>query len=68
MLTLGQLLKELRIARHQTQTQVAQAIGVTQSVISDIEEGRDGPNLEMLRVLTSYYGITLAEFFTRLGQ
>ena len=52
---LGAALREVRIARGQTQQQLAHQIGVTQSAISKVEKGYSGASIglifQMLRVL-----------------
>lgn len=52
---LGKKVKELRIANHLTQEQVAKALGVTPGYISNVENNR---SLMTLRMLTYYAQLT----------
>ena len=52
---LGKKVKELRIANHLTQDQVAKALGVTPGYISNVEHNR---SLMTLRMLTYYAQLT----------
>ncbi len=52
---LGKKVKELRIANHLTQDQVAKALGVTPGYISNVENNR---SLMTLRMLTYYAQLT----------
>lgn len=52
-MTLGQVIRHYRKERKLTQTRLAQALGVSQGLISFWESGRDEPSIEMLRQLAS---------------
>lgn len=52
---LGKKVKEIRIANHLTQDQVAKALGVTPGYISNVENNR---SLMTLRMLTYYAQLT----------
>jgi transcriptional regulator with XRE-family HTH domain len=70
-MVLAQLLRELRLAAGLTQTQAAQALGLTQTGISDIETSDRGLELLVVRDLVRVYGADwlafVAELERRLG-
>ena len=51
------LLKELRAERHVTQTELAQAIGVSPGNVGDWERGRSKPGYDALVALSRYFEI-----------
>lgn len=62
------LLRELRSAAGMTQTQAAQALGISQTGISDFETGDRGLELLTARDLVRAYGADWAEFIAELDR
>lgn len=62
------LLRELRSAAGMTQTQAAQALGISQTGISDFETGDRGLELLTVRDLVRAYGADWAEFIAELDR
>ena len=56
---LGKKVKELRIANHLTQDQVAKALGVTPGYISNVENNRSLMTLKMLTYYAKLTGMSL---------
>ncbi len=54
----GKNIKELRKSKGITATFVAQNIGVTSSVLSEIERGKSNPTLDKLVALSDFFGVT----------
>lgn len=57
--TVGPRLKQLRLRREVTLTQLAEESGVSASTLSRLEAGLRRPTLEQLLPLARYYGVTL---------
>jgi transcriptional regulator with XRE-family HTH domain len=55
----GQNVRELRIANQDSQTALAQHLGVTKTQISDIENGKIATTIEKLCALADYFGVSL---------
>lgn len=64
----GKRLNELREAKQLSIYKLSQDSGVSQGHISDLENGKYQPTIEMLNKLLSPMGITLAEFFNENGD
>lgn len=54
----GDLLKELRMQRNVTQTELAKAIGVSNGNVGDWERGRSKPGYDALAALSRYFEIS----------
>lgn len=52
-------LKELRIQKGDLQKQVAEAIGYSLPEYSHFETGRREPNIETLKALSKYFGVSI---------
>jgi transcriptional regulator with XRE-family HTH domain len=52
--------------RHRTLTQalVAKELGISQSFLSKLEQGRQEPNFLLVELLARYYGVNLTNFAT----
>ena len=50
--------KELRIEKKQSQTVVAKAIGISQSVLCDYENDKAEPTSPVIIALAKYYDVT----------
>lgn len=59
MNTFGTNLKRLRTERNASQADVAQAIGVWQSMISAIENGERTPSLALAFKIADYFDVTV---------
>ena len=64
-MTVSEKLKELRTERNMTQQQMADRLGINQSVLSRWESGATAPSLKFIRVITSYFNISVHEFLNR---
>lgn len=53
-------IRNLRISRHLTQMQLAQALGTSQSAITSWETGYRTPDLSSLRKISSYFDVPLS--------
>lgn len=60
-------LKELRLARRMTMTDVAAAAGLSQSALSYIENGTNRPTVETLEKILKVLDMTLGDFFVGGG-
>lgn len=65
---LGDRLKSLRTERRQTVQEVADAVGMTRSYLSGIENGHDNPGREFLVALANYYGVSTDWLMTGEGS
>lgn len=63
----GELIKRKRTGDGRTQKDVAAAVGVEQSQVSDWESGRYEPNMERQRCLVRTLGITSEELAALYG-
>ena len=61
----GKKLKAARTAFSLSQRELAKRAGVTNGMISLIEQGRASPSVGSLQKILSAFPLTLAEFFTR---
>jgi transcriptional regulator with XRE-family HTH domain len=57
-MTFGEKLKQLRISRNKTQTNVANAVGISRQRISFYEIGVNIPNIEILYRLCEYFNVS----------
>jgi transcriptional regulator with XRE-family HTH domain len=63
--TIGRRLKALRKSNNLSQREVADAIGLPQSNLSRIENGKQRLNLTVLSGMLSIYQTSIQEFFSR---
>ncbi|MBB6248991.1 transcriptional regulator with XRE-family HTH domain [Rhodanobacter sp. A1T4] len=61
-------LRELRVLRHLTQAEVAEAIGRPQTYVSDIEKGKRGLDLLQVLDLCEAYDVSLPAFSVELDK
>ena len=61
---IGQRLREIRKTRGMSQQDVAQRLGIPQSNLSRIENGKQRLNLSVLAGILSTYGIEMDDFFS----
>ena len=59
---IGKKLKELRVSRKLRQYEVAEAVGVSRAMISNLESGRRSLTLETLKSFADYYKVSLEYF------
>jgi DNA-binding XRE family transcriptional regulator len=59
----GRRLRELRLTRNLTQSEMGRRFGIDRSFISDVERGRKSISLPMLEVIALGMNISLAELF-----
>jgi len=55
---IGERIKELRKSKGITATFVAQNIGVTSSVLSEIERNKNKPTIDKVVALSDFFGVT----------
>lgn len=67
-MVLANLLRELRLAAGLTQAQAADALGLTQTGISDIETSDRGLELLVVRDLVRVYGADWVKFIMELEK
>ncbi len=61
VLTLGQKIRAARESRHQTQTQLAAAAGISQGYLSQLEQDEREPTLSIAARLADALGLSLDE-------
>ncbi len=54
---------ELRLGRHLTQGELAQALGVSRQTVNAIETGRYNPTLPLAIAIARFFGRTVEEVF-----
>lgn len=64
----GQLIRQHRIRRNLTQSQVASQIGISQSDLSRMEKGEYRVPLDVLFRILQAFELTLGEFFGELNH
>lgn len=52
-------LKQLRNARRESQQTIADAMGIDRTTYSKYETGASEPNIDMIRRLANYFGVTI---------
>ena len=55
----GDIIKNLRVENNLTQTELSQAVGISQSIIARWEKGERVPTLDNLITLSKYFGCTI---------
>ena len=64
MQKIGKFLAELRIEKNLTQDQLGEKIGVTNKTVSRWENGNYLPPVEMLQILSKFYGVGINELLS----
>lgn len=62
-ISLGQMIRGLRVRSGYTQAELGEIIGVTSSAFSYYESGKIDPGLYTLRKLATVFGIDAGDFF-----
>jgi len=65
---IGFFLKRIRGERGYTLKEVAAGVGLTPSLVSQIENGKASPSLNSLNAILKYYKMELADFFKQVEQ
>lgn len=65
---LGLLLKKIRLERGLTLADVADAVGVTSGLLSQIENSKTSPSINSLEGILRFYRIPLSEFFHQIEK
>lgn len=60
---IGNRIRNLRLAKNLSVTQLAKKAYISQSYLSDIESGRTAPSLDKLNIICETLDISLSEFF-----
>jgi transcriptional regulator with XRE-family HTH domain len=64
-LTLGAEIRRIRLARKMTLAQLADGVGVSQSLVSQVERGRASPSITTLRKVAEALDIPVAALFVQ---
>jgi transcriptional regulator with XRE-family HTH domain len=67
MVELGERLRALRVGRRRTLREVAEAAGVSESFVSQVERGRTGASVASLQRLAGALGIEVSDLFASDG-
>ena len=59
----GRRIYDLRYARNMTAKELGDAVGVSQSYVSLLENGKRRLNMQLLAKIAAHFGLTLAQFF-----
>lgn len=62
----GSYLTHLRIAQKLRQYDVAHALGYTQAMISQLENGKREPSIEKLQKFSQFFNVPASDFFQNL--
>lgn len=65
---IGQVLREVRTERAETQRQVAERAGISVQYLSEIERGRKEPSSEMLAAVGGALGLPLLDLTRAVGR
>jgi transcriptional regulator with XRE-family HTH domain len=60
---IGRRIRELRVSREMTAKKLANEIGISQSYLSDIENGKKAVPIEVLIQITEFFEISMSDFF-----
>ena len=67
-MSLASNLRKLRVKHGLSQTDLSDAIGVSYSRISEMENGRANPKLSTLEALANVFGVTVSELVRERGR
>jgi len=65
---LGLLLKKIRLERGFTLAEVAEAVGVTSGLLSQLENSKTSPSINSLEGILRFYRVPLSEFFRQIEK
>ena len=65
---IGANLKKIRSEKNYTLAQITSKLGITPSLLSQIENEKITPSLQTLEELLKFYAITLSDFFRQVEQ
>jgi len=65
---LGLLLKKIRLERGFTLAEVAEAVGVTSGLLSQLENSKTSPSINSLEGILRFYRMPLSEFFRQIEK
>ena len=65
-MTIGKMIKELRLEKNMTQMELGKAIGVSQKAIDYWERDVYEPKVSSIIAIIKYFGLDYNEFFTEL--
>ena len=63
MLDIGDRVRKIREGKGVTQKVLAQSVGLSREFINRVESGQHSPNVEAVRKICDFLGVTLSEFF-----
>jgi len=65
---IGSSLKKIRLHKEYTITEVAKRINISNSLLSQIENGKITPSLQSLEELLKFYAVNFSDFFRQVEQ
>lgn len=65
---IGEKIKELRNSKLMSANKLSKEIGVSQSAISLLENGKNKPSFELLEKICDYFEISLSDFFAEESE
>jgi len=60
MKTTGEIIKQLRLEKNRTQREVSEALRITSPALSKIENGGTSINMNRLKQIAIYFGVSIA--------
>jgi transcriptional regulator with XRE-family HTH domain len=67
-MNLGNFLKKIRVEKGQTLAEVAKAVNLTASSMSQIENGKISPSIITLEAILRFYQMPMSDFFKQMEQ
>jgi len=67
-MNIGPYLKNIRLAKNYTLSDVAVKTGMSASLLSQIENGKSSPSLQSLEGLLRFYAVNFSDFFRQVEQ
>jgi transcriptional regulator with XRE-family HTH domain len=65
---LGTVITELRLKRELTGLEVAEKVGIDESYMNEIENGKQNPTLKLLQAIADYHHIKLSRMLALAEQ
>lgn len=62
---IGTKIKDFRLVKKQTQKEVAEAVGISQSTLSDIELNKYEPKLKLSNDIATFLGVRLEDLLEK---
>lgn len=65
IILIGTKIKNFRLVKKQTQKEVAEAVGISQSTLSDIELNKYEPKLKLSNDIAVFLGVSLEDLLAK---